>query len=297
MVFKEHYIVTKKIDLLAIVGPTACGKTKLAIEIANKYNGEVISADSRTVYKYLDIGTAKPSKKEQATVPHWGFDLVGPGDNFNVAKYKKYANNCIKDIQFRNKLPILVGGSGLYIDSVLYDFNFATKDKGIRVKLDGLSANELQQMIKAEGLRLPQNYKNKRHLILTLERKGEIPTKKGLLKNTLVVGINTEKEVLTNRIELRSKNMIKNGVIDEFNKVNKIYPFDSEPINSGVYKVLRDSGNNISQDNLVSNIVKSDLKLVKKQMTWFKRNKDITWFKDVDMAKNWLDNYLNGRLK
>src|SRR5476651_2207339 len=112
-------------ELIAIVGPTASGKSGLAMRLAKEFNGEIVCADSRTVYKGMDIGTAKPTKADQAAVPHWGLDLVKPGRVYNAGKFKKYAQATIADIQDRAKLPILVGGTGLYIDGVLYDYGFS----------------------------------------------------------------------------------------------------------------------------------------------------------------------------
>lgn len=118
-------------ELLAIVGPTASGKSELALDVASRYEGEIICADSRTIYRGMDIGTAKPSKEEQARVPHWGLDLIAPGQRYNVHQFKTYAEVKIKEIQDQSKLPILAGGTGLYIDAVLFDYKFGegTKSK------------------------------------------------------------------------------------------------------------------------------------------------------------------------
>ena len=112
------------LPLVVIAGPTASGKTELAIRIAKKFNGEVISADSRAIYRGLDIGTAKPTSEEQQGIPHWGIDIVDPGERFTAANFKVYAQRKISEIRSRGHLPIMAGGTGLYIDSVLYDFKF-----------------------------------------------------------------------------------------------------------------------------------------------------------------------------
>lgn len=112
-----------------IVGPTGSGKTSVAIEIAKKVGGEIISADSRAIYKYMDIGTAKPTAEEQAEVPHWGLDLVEPGERFTVADWKKYAEDKIEEILSRGRVPIIVGGTGLYIDALIYDYQFSEEAK------------------------------------------------------------------------------------------------------------------------------------------------------------------------
>lgn len=138
-------------DTIVILGPTASGKTGVAIEIAKKLNGEIISADSRAIYKGLDIGTAKPTREEQQMVPHWGLDLVEPGDRFTVADWKVYAENKIHEIKKRGHMPMVVGGTGLYIDALIYDYQFKDKKAsdrnsqcsnflltGIRTTPDGL---------------------------------------------------------------------------------------------------------------------------------------------------------------
>ena len=114
----------RKLPLIAIVGPTASGKTKLAIEMALKYDGEIICADSRTLYKDMDIGTAKPSLEERSMVPHWGLDLVTPDQAYSSAMFQQYARSKVQEIRARGKLPLVVGGTGLYVDSLIFDFLF-----------------------------------------------------------------------------------------------------------------------------------------------------------------------------
>ena len=116
--------------LIAIVGPTASGKSALALKIAKKYGGEIICADSRTIYKGMDIGTAKPTSADRQKVTHWGIDLVGPGERYSVHKFKGFAEDKIESIWKRDKLPIMVGGTGLYIDAVLFDYKFSSSGRG-----------------------------------------------------------------------------------------------------------------------------------------------------------------------
>lgn len=157
---------SKRPKLIVIVGPTASGKSSLAMRVAKTYGGEIIAADSRTVYKGMDIGTAKPSQSDQTKVPHWGLNLVSPGQRFTAHQFQKYANSKIKDIQKRGKLPILVGGTGLYMDAVLFGFGFLPDaDPGNREKLEVLSVSQLQKIIENKGYIMPVNSQNKRHLI------------------------------------------------------------------------------------------------------------------------------------
>jgi tRNA dimethylallyltransferase len=286
------------INLLAIVGPTASGKTALSINVAKKHHGEIIAADSRTVYKFMDIGTAKPSLTEQDGMPHWGLDLVGPNQKTTVADYKKYADSKIKEINQRNHLPILVGGSGLYIDTVLYNFSFAPANEVLRQKLEKLSIAELQQKITSQKLKMPENLQNKRYLIRALER-GNVPLiKKELPLRVVIIGINPGKEILRARIEQRALKMIKDGVVEEIKLVADKYGWQNEAMTAGIYKVFRPFlEGKINQETAIKNLIISDIQLVKKQMTWFKRNPDIRWFESVKLANSWLDKQISGKLK
>jgi tRNA dimethylallyltransferase len=141
--------------LVVIVGPTASGKSALAIELAEQFGGEIICADSRTVYKGMDIGTAKPSLEDQARVPHWGLDLVDPNEPFSVADFQTYAFEKIADVRSRGKIPFLVGGSGLYIDAVIFEFKFMEIDTALRAKLDKMSLEELHDYCIENNINLP----------------------------------------------------------------------------------------------------------------------------------------------
>lgn len=290
-------MVASKIDLLVIIGPTASGKTSLAIKIAKKYNGEVISADSRAVYKKMDIGTAKPDKKEQSGVVHWGFDLVGPGENFTVADFKKYADNMVKDISLRGKLPIIVGGSGLYIDSVIYNFSFVAQNLTLRKKLEQKTVKELHQLIIKTQLKLPENFKNKRYLIRTLEKGEAQVSKNDISKSTVLIGINPGKEKLNDRIISRLEKMINMGVIEEIKQCAKLYDWESNAMTGGIYRAFKDYilGDE-TLDVAKQKFIKSDKDLAKKQITWFKRNPNIKWFDCPLSALTWFDSEFKGKL-
>ena len=130
--------------LVVVVGPTASGKSALAIELAEQFNGEIICADSRTVYKYMDIGTTKPSLEDRARVPHFGLDLVEPGERFTAADFQEYANEKITEIRQRGHIPFLVGGTGLYVDGVVFDYEFLPADEALRAKLEKLTLRAAQ---------------------------------------------------------------------------------------------------------------------------------------------------------
>lgn len=287
-----------RINLLAIVGPTASGKTALSVVIAKKCNGEIIAADSRTVYKFMDIGTAKPSMAERSNVPHWGLDLVTPDQKMTVADFKKYADGKIKEICHREHLPIIVGGSGLYVDAVIYDFSFLPANEKLRQALKGLSIAELQQKIISKKLKMPENFQNKRYLIRALER-GDTPlSHKELQPGTVIIGINPGKEALGVRIKKRALKMIEDGVIDEIKLAANRYGWENEAMTAGIYKVFRPFlEGKINQETVIKNLITSDMQLAKKQMTWFKRNPDIRWFKSVKLASSWLDKQISGKLE
>lgn len=288
---------TPKIKLLAIVGPTASGKTSLSIKIAKQFSGEIIAADSRTIYKGLDIGTAKPTNQEQDGIIHHGLDLIGPDQDFTAADFKKYADSKIKDINKRDKLPIVVGGTGLYVDSVLYDFSFINQDKKLKTQLDLLSNKELLRIIKEKNLVNPENIQNKLHLINTILRNGKLPNKQSLPSTTIIIGISPPKDVLKKRITDRATDMVNKGVIDEIKKAEKIYGWNSRAMTGGIYRALKPSMiDGQSYDDAINSFINSDIKLAKRQMTWFGRNPDIKWFNDDSTAYLWLINHFKGKL-
>lgn len=287
-------MVAQQVKLLAIVGPTASGKTNLAIDIAKNFNGEIISADSRTIYKDLDIGTAKPSLKERLGMPHFGFDLVGPGETFTVADFKNYANKKIEEIRARYRLPIVVGGSGLYVDTLLYDFNLIPPDKALREKLQKLSINELQNKILKSGLIMPENVKNKRYLVRALERGRSVVSKKPLQPGYVIIGVNPPKNLLKKHIKNRIQLMIKQGVAQEAKHQSIIYGWNSTAMTADIYRVFKDvlaGDKTVAQG--VEEAIKSDLRLAKKQTTWLKRNKDINWFENSRLAYDWFKKELD----
>jgi tRNA dimethylallyltransferase len=291
-------MVAKNLNLLAIVGPTASGKTELSIKLAQKCQGEVIAADSRTIYKYLDIGTAKPTTSEIMNIQHWGLDLVGPKESFTVADYKKYAMEIIKNIRTRGKTPIIVGGSGLYVDSVLYNFNFAPANNRLREKLELKTVDELQAIIGNQQLVMPENKLNKRYLIRAIERGKTKLNREPLLEGAIIIGICPPKSELDKRIVQRLDAMLQAGVLKEIEKVSKLYGWESEAMTGGIYRVFRDYlDNKITLEEAKINFIKSDQKLVKKQLTWFKRNPDIIWFDAINYAEDWFNQTFSGKLK
>lgn len=282
-------MVASNINLLAIVGPTASGKTALAIAAAKELNGEIIAVDSRTIYKGLNIGTAKPTIQQQAEVVHWGLDIIEPDQPFSAADFKEYANKIIKDISSRGKLPIMVGGTGLYMDGVLYDFSFAEPNHKLRSGLSGKTIVELQDTITKLGLAMPHNNKNKLHLITAIERNGVGSERKALRSGAIVVGISPDRIELRKTITTRAKQMIQDGVLDEIEHAATKYGWAAPGLQGGIYKSMRSYFEDTeSLDTCIKNYITSDMRLAKRQMTWLKRSTDITWFTNTKTAEAWI---------
>ncbi len=276
------------LPLVVIVGPTASGKTSLAIDIASKFNGEIICADSRTVYRHMDVGTAKPSLEERKKVPHWGLDIVDPGQKYSASDFKKYANQKIAEIRSRGKVPFLVGGSGLYIDAVVLDYQFGNKPDILeRNKLEALSLDELHQICVERRIDLPENRKNKRYVIRCIENNGMLPKRNiTVLDNCIVVGISTDKEELMSRISERASNLLSDGLLREANLLAEMFGWENESMKANVYPIARMFLNHeINQDEFTQLFITADWKLAKRQITWFKRDKYINWFSLEDAKK------------
>lgn len=283
--------INKK-PLVVITGPTASGKTSLAIKIAQQFNGEIICADSRAVYRDMNIGTAKPTDEERSLVPHWGLDLVNPGEYFSAADFKDYTVKKIEEIRDRNHVPLLVGGTGLYIDAVLFDYQFGPKaNKLLRSKLQHMELDQLYSYCNENNVKLPENYKNKRYIIRAIEKNGlEAKSSTEPLSMSIIVGIATEKDVLRERIKQRSEQMVEIGVIDEAKMLSKKYGWGSEAMKSNIYPLLKlYLDGDLSLNEVKEKIVTADWRLAKRQMTWMRRNKFIHWMSLIDAGKYLFD--------
>lgn len=266
--------------LVVIVGETGSGKTALAIELARKFNGEVIAADSRTVYKSLDIGTAKPTTAEQRKVRHHLIDVAEPNQVFTAADFKRLANLAITDITARGKLPIMAGGSGLYVDSVLYDYRFKPPvAPAERARLQMLTVEQLQAEIRNRGWPLPFNARNPRHLIRLLETGPAAAAKNDRLRaNSLVLGLKTDRAALTERLKLRATAMFAAGLTEETAALLAKYGPQLPALATPGYGAARQYlAGRLSLAEAQALFVHDDLRLAKRQRTWFGRNKSIHW--------------------
>ena len=270
----------RELPLIVIAGPTASGKTALAVRLAERFGGEIICADSRTIYRGMDIGTAKPTRDERANVPHWGLDLVEPGGRFTVADFKAYAEQKIAEIRERGNVPFLVGGTGLYIDAIVFDFAFAGEaNEVLRKQLERMNIQELQKYCENNNIKLPENDHNKRYLIRAIERKNvTVKRRETLIDNTIVVGITTNRETLRTRIALRSEQLFANNVVEEATILSKKYSWDSEAMTGNVYPLVRKYiAGELDETGLRREFEISDWRLAKRQMTWLRRNPYIMW--------------------
>ena len=233
--------------IIVIVGPTASGKSALAMRLAEAFNGEIIAADSRTVYKGMDIGTAKPTKTEQAKIPHHLLNLIEPDQKFSAGQFKKCAERVITDIQKRGRLPIVVGGTGLYIDSLIFDYQFDP-----------------------DGGRDPRNPRHRLKKFNTDQR---------LRPGVVVIGLQPTTTNHQSQIERRIERMLEQGLIDEVVNLAQKYPSDLEAFKAPGYQPFWQYVNGqIDLETAKQLFIQADLKLAKKQRTWFKRNPHIRWF-------------------
>jgi tRNA dimethylallyltransferase len=270
----------KDSPIVFIVGPTASGKTSLAIELAEQFGGEIICADSRTVYKKMDIGTAKPSSKEQKGIPHWGIDLVEPNERFTASDFKEYALQKIDGIIARGHIPFIVGGTGLYIDAVLFDYQFSTPiNRVLREKLELMTLGELQDYCINNNVSLPENSDNKRYVIRSIEQNGiNRQRREQPIENAIVAGIATNKDELQQRIHARTEQLLLNGVVEEAKMLGDKYGWESEAMTGNIYRFARDYiDNKYTLEEFKTLFNTSDWQLAKRQVTWLKRNKFIHW--------------------
>ncbi len=285
-----------KPKVIVIGGPTASGKTALSIALAKKINGEIISADSMQIYKDMDIGTAKPSIEEMDNIKHYLIDCVSPAVRYSVADFKKDATNAIEEILQKGKVPIIVGGTGLYIDSLIYgiDYNEMQVDLDYRAYLEDLADKNgleyLYNMAKKIDEQAMQkiSINDKKRICRVLEiYKSTGKTKTELEKESRskelkydfkVFAIDMDRAVLYDRINKRVDLMIEAGLIDEVKNLIEKYPEIPTAMQGLGYKeVLGYFNKEYSKEEMIEKIKMESRRYAKRQLTWFRRNKDIIW--------------------
>lgn len=291
----SDYSLRSTPPLVVVVGETASGKSALALELARRFNGEIIAADSWTVRQEVNIGTAKPSAQERAKAPHHLLDIVEPCADFSAAVFKKLADQTIEDIAGRGRIPIMVGGTGLYIDSVLFNFSFMRPgEPKQRQYLNSLSISQLLNIIYDRGFDLADiDIGNKRRLIRLIETAGGQPQHSDIRPYTLVIGLKISRAKLRANIERRTDQMFKKGLKHEVKQLVDRYGWDCEALKGIGYREWQayfEGKHSLQQTK--RRIVKSTLTLAKRQRTWFKRNRSIVWIgnsaESVAMVKDFL---------
>ena len=274
--------------VIVITGPTAVGKTKLSIEIAKKYHGEIINADAVQVYKGLDIGSAKVTEEEKENIPHHLFDIKEVDEEYTIYHYQQDARRVIEDIQKRGKTPILVGGTGLYIKSALYDYKLSEEKES--EMYEDLTTEELYNNLLKVDKDIIIDKNNRRRLIRALnyykENNESINNNKTnkLLYNTIFIGLTTDRKELYNRINKRVDTMMKNGLLEE---VKSFYDkgIKTKPLLNGIgykelYKYLE---GNYTYEEAVEKIKQNSRHYAKRQYTFFNHQLPIVWF-ETDFA-------------
>lgn len=285
--------------VIVILGPTAVGKTKMSVELAKKLNGEVINADSTQIFKNLDIATAKITEKEKENIPHHLFDIKNPNEDYTVYDYQIDCRKCIDDILSRGKMPILVGGTGLYIKAALYNYEF--DQQLIKNDYSIYSNDELYEKLLLID-KSTQIHKNNRkrveHALDYYESTGKIIgtiKSEKILYDTIFIGLTTSREILYDRINKRVDIMLNNGLLNEAKNI-----YDSKLRTKAImtpigYKELFpyfDGEDSI--DNCINLIKQNSRKYAKRQYTWFNNQMNVTWF-DVDF--NNFENTINNVLE
>lgn len=282
-------------DVLCIVGPTAVGKTKMSIELAKQLNGEIISGDSMQIYRGMDIGTAKATMDERQGIPHHLIDEKNPDEPYSVAAFQQTVRAKMEEIKSRGKLPIIVGGTGLYIKSVLYDYEFAGESESKEVdeaKYGHLSNEELHAKLATvdEAGAKDIHPNNRKRVIRALEiyetsgvKKSEMIEKQEhkMIYDACLIGLTDDRTVLYDRINKRVDTMYETGLVEEVKALfDQGIPAESQSIRAIGYKELYDYFKGfISLEESKELIKRNSRRYAKRQYTWFNNQMDVTWFK------------------
>jgi tRNA dimethylallyltransferase len=287
--------MNKQFDVVAIIGPTASGKTALSIELASLLDGEIINGDAMQVYKRLDIGTAKITKKEMQGIPHHLLDIKEPTENFSVAEYQQLVRAKINEITSRGKLPIIVGGTGLYVQSVLYDFHF-TKDeideearKSYYNELEKIGPEAMHARLAAIDPKTAETIhpNNTRRVIRALEmvelsgtskaneehNRGDVP-----LYHHLILGLDMDREKLYERINLRVDIMMEKGLLEEAKALYDEGIRDTQAVKAIGYKELFAYFDGRSTlEEAIEAIKQNSRRYAKRQLTYFRNKMEVNW--------------------
>lgn len=306
--------------MIVLIGPTAVGKTKLSIELAKHFNGEIISGDSMQVYKGMDIGTAKITHEEMEGIPHYLIDIKEPDESFSTAEFQELVRRKIDEISSRGRVPMIVGGTGLYIQSVIYDYHFtdAPSDLSFRSMLEKEVEEHgpdlLHERLKAEdpesASRIHPN--NVRRVIRALEimhctgktaaelQENQSPE---LLYDTAIIGLTMDRELLYKRINLRVNLMFEQGLLEEVKYFYDQGLKDCQSIQAIGYKELYDYfDGKINLEAAVENLKQNSRRYAKRQLTWFRNKMNVEWFdmsvsNDAEKKFAEISKFIEGKLE
>lgn len=299
--------------VIVICGPTASGKTNLSIELAKKIKGEIVSCDSMQIYRDMNIGTAKPTKEEMKGIKHYLLDFVSPEERYSVADYKKDAKSAIQEIIQKGKVPIVVGGTGLYIDSLIYEIEYP------QIEFDKKYRQELEESVKKEGLEklyeeakkidplaIQKISKNDAKRILRIleiyHTTGKTKTqqemesrKKEVEYDYHVYALKWEREILYERINQRVDQMIEQGLVEEVQEISQKYTnFPTAMQGLGYKEVVEYLKGELTKEEMIEKIKRETRRYAKRQMTWFRKNKQTIWLNGQDKLQKNIEIILGG---
>lgn len=296
-----------KIKTIAVVGPTASGKTSLGVELAKHFGGEVVSADSMQIYKYMDIATAKPTVAEMQGIPHHMIDFLLPAEPYSVAKYKEDAMKCIEEIASRGKIPVIVGGTGLYVDTLLHNTEFFDIEidenlrKSLYEKCEKLGCDKMWEELKEiDPVSAESIHKNNRKKIIralevyyqtgkTISQQTKLSRLSGEVLDYKIIGLSARnREFLYDRINRRVDIMLKNGLLEEAKEFFEKYNTATAAQAIGYKELLPFFENRLSLEECAENLKMQTRRYAKRQLTWFRRNENINWL--------YIDDYKDGEL-
>ena len=278
-------MIEYKEKIIVIAGATATGKSEISLKLAKKINGYIINADSRQIYKKINIGSAKPKFDKEISkgvhtlngITHYLYDFVDPKENFTIFDYQNCVNDVLKNTQ---GVPILTGGSGLYIDSVIYNYKLSKNNKNTDLK--DKSIEELQELAKEYLPYMSESDRKNKHRLTRAIQKGGVNREKGKELNNIYFVIDIEKQILQERIKKRTDNMFKEGLLEEnILLLKQGYTYDDKGMKTIGYIEFKEYfENKISLEDVKERIFKNTMGYVKRQRTWFKRNKNAIWINE-----------------
>lgn len=288
-------MLSNRIKVIAIGGPTCTGKSDLALDLAGRFGGEIVNGDSMQVYRYFDIGTAKPSAGAREAVPHHLIDIVGPDGEFNAALFRDHADRAIADINARGRIPVIVGGTGLYLKALFYGLFPAARDDGLRQRLNGEYAQDpiaFYERLKAidADYAMKISFRDRIRAVRAMEiyllggkPVSQLEADHGFREaryDICKIGLTKERKELYRRIDERVLAMLAQGLVEEVKSIlARGYNAELKPFSSiGYREVLHYLSGSIEYEDMVKDIQKNTRHYAKRQFTWFAKEKDMRWF-------------------